>query len=84
MNDKRVDEDGNRLRYTSRLLPPYLRKTKSIEELIPWLYLRGISTGDFSQALAALLGPEGQTGQGQEYATRHLDGRDTSGCAPGV
>jgi hypothetical protein len=39
-------------------LPPYLRKTKSIEELIPWLYLKGMSTGDFSAALAALLGPD--------------------------
>ncbi len=58
VNDKRVDDEGNRLRFTSQILPPYLRKTKSIEELIPWLYLRGISTGDFSQALAALLGPD--------------------------
>ncbi len=58
VNDKRFDDHGNRLRFSSRLLPPYLRTTKSIEELIPWLYLRGISTGDFSQALAALLGPE--------------------------
>ena len=33
VNDKRVDEDGNRLRFTSRILPPYLRKTKSLEEL---------------------------------------------------
>src|SRR5207302_8443100 len=40
------------------ILPPYLRKTKSIEELIPWLYLKGVSTGDFSEALAALLGPD--------------------------
>jgi transposase-like protein len=39
-------------------LPPYLRKTKSVEELIPWLYLKGISTGDFSEALQALLGPD--------------------------
>jgi putative transposase len=45
-------------RFTSKILPPYLRKTKSVEELIPWLYLKGISTGDFSEALAALLGPE--------------------------
>ncbi len=37
--------------------PPYLRKTRSLEELIPWLYLKGISTGDFREALAALLGP---------------------------
>jgi putative transposase len=44
--------------FSSKILPPYLRKTKSIEELIPWLYLKGISTGDFSEALAALVGPE--------------------------
>lgn len=40
MNDRRVDENGQRLRFTSSILPPYLRKTRSIEELIPWLYLR--------------------------------------------
>lgn len=45
-------------KFTSAILPPYLRKTKSIEELIPWLYLKGVSTGDFSEALAALLGPD--------------------------
>jgi hypothetical protein len=39
VNDKRVDEQGNRLRFTSKILPPYLRKTKVIEELVPWLYL---------------------------------------------
>jgi len=44
--------------FSSKILPPYLRKTKSIEELIPWLYLKGISTGDFSEALAALVGPQ--------------------------
>jgi transposase-like protein len=58
VNDKRVDENGQRLGFTSAILPPYLRKTRSIEELIPWLYLKGLSTGDFSEALAALLGPE--------------------------
>jgi transposase-like protein len=44
--------------FTSQVLPPYLRKTKSLDELIPWLYLKGISTGDFSEALAALVGPQ--------------------------
>lgn len=44
--------------FHSKILPPYLRKTKSIEELIPWLYLKGVSTGDFSEALKALLGPD--------------------------
>ena len=45
-------------RFSSAILPSYLRKTKSSHELIPWLYLKGISSGDFSQALAALLGPQ--------------------------
>ena len=47
-----------RQRFTSKILPPYLRRTKAIEELIPWLYLKGISTNDFGEALAALLGPD--------------------------
>ena len=50
--------EGERLKFTSTILPPYLRRAKSIEELLPWLYLKGISTGDFSEALAALLGPD--------------------------
>jgi len=58
VNDKRTDEEGRRCRFTSAILPPYLRKTRSVEELIPWLYLKGISTGDFSEALTALLGPD--------------------------
>jgi len=44
--------------FQSNILPPYLRKTKSIETLLPWLYLKGISTGDFPEALEALLGSE--------------------------
>jgi len=58
VSDKRVDENGNRMRFCSKILPPYLRRTRSIDELIPWLYLKGISTGDFSEALQALLGPQ--------------------------
>jgi len=49
---------AEKIRFSSTLLPPYLRRTKSIEELLPWLYLKGISTGDFGEALAALLGPD--------------------------
>lgn len=45
-------------RFTSAILPPYLRKTKAIDELIPWLYLKGVSTGDFTEALQALVGPD--------------------------
>jgi putative transposase len=54
VNDKRLDEAGNRFHFTSQILPPYLRKTKAIEELVPWLYLKGISTSDFPEALACL------------------------------
>lgn len=49
---------GEQIRFTSRILPPYLRRTKTVDELLPWLYLKGVSTGDFSEALAALLGPD--------------------------
>ena len=58
VDDRRVDEQGRKFRFTSEILPPYLRRTKSVEELIPWLYLKGISTGDFTEALEALLGPD--------------------------
>ena len=58
VNDRRIDEKGQRIRFSSKILPPYLRRTKSIDELIPWLYLKGISTGDFTEALQALLGPQ--------------------------
>ena len=48
----------DRVRFSSKLLPPYLRRSKSIDELIPWLYLKGLSTGDFTEALQALVGPD--------------------------
>src|SRR5512135_1974491 len=44
--------------FTSAILPPYLRKTESLEGLIPWLDLKGVSTGDFAEALQAILGPD--------------------------
>ena len=56
VHDRRPE--GEAEKFSSAILPPYLRKTKSIEELIPWLYLKGVSTGDFSEALAAILGPD--------------------------
>ena len=52
----RVRDRAGQLRFRSAILPPYLRRAKTIEELLPWLYLKGISTGGFSEALAALLG----------------------------
>jgi len=49
---------ADRVQFSSKILPPYLRRSRSIAELIPWLYLKGISTGDFSEALQALAGPQ--------------------------
>jgi transposase-like protein len=51
-------DSSDRLRFTPSILPPYARRSKSIETLLPILYLKGISTGDFGEALAALLGPD--------------------------
>ncbi len=56
VRDKR--RPGDREIFTPGILPRYLRKTKSIEELIPWLYLKGISTNDFPEALQSLLGAD--------------------------
>src|SRR3954467_11252440 len=47
-----------RIRFTSAVLPAYLRRTRNIEELLPWLYLKGVSTGQFGEALTALLGAD--------------------------
>jgi transposase-like protein len=51
-------QEAERVSFRSAILPPYLRKTRSMEQLIPWLYLKGVSTGDFSDALAALVGKD--------------------------
>ena len=50
------DRGDGAIRFTSAILPRYLRRTKNLEDLLPWLYLKGISSGDFCDALAALLG----------------------------
>lgn len=57
VNDKRV-LDGERQRFVSSILPPYLRRSKNVSELLPLLYLRGLSTGDFREALPVVLGDE--------------------------
>jgi putative transposase len=58
VRDRDPEAPGGRIRFTSSILPPYLRRAKSVEALLPWLYLKGISTGDFGEALAALLGSD--------------------------
>ena len=50
------DRSGQGIKFNSQLIPPYLKRTKAIEEFIPWLYLKGISSGDMQPALEALLG----------------------------
>lgn len=52
------DRTGSGIKFNSLLLPLYLRRASSVEEVLPWLYLKSISAGDFSEALAALLGPK--------------------------
>ena len=56
----RVAKGDDRYRFYSKLVPPYLRKSKSLEELLPALYLRGVSSGDFTEALEALLGKDAE------------------------
>jgi len=87
VRDRRPAEEAEP--FSSKILPPYLRKTKSIEELIPWLYLKGVSTGDFSEALKALVGPNAPglsattvtrlkaiwEGEYQEWSKRSLEGK---------
>ena len=56
--------------FRSALVPPYVRKTASLEAAIPWLYLKGISTGEIQLALEALLGPEAQGLSGASTMSR--------------
>jgi predicted amidohydrolase len=57
VNDKRVDpETGERQRFSSAILPPWARKTPRVTEVLPLLYLHGLSTGDFVPALGQFLG----------------------------
>ena len=58
VDDRRRDEQGGRRRFSSRILPPYMRRSPKVAEVLPILYLRGLSTGDFRPALEGLLGEE--------------------------
>ena len=88
VDDRRVDENGVRFRFTSKILPRYLRKTRAIEELVPWLYLKGISTGEMPDALVHLgfdgsgLSPTSVTrmlqvwqGEYEDWSKRDLSGK---------
>jgi len=50
------DRSGRGIKFNSNLVPPYLKRTREVEEFLPWLYLKGVSTGDFHEALRILLG----------------------------
>lgn len=63
------DRSGQGIKFNSQLVPPYLKRTKNLEEFIPWLYLKGISTGDMQPALEALLG-EGAVGLSANTVSR--------------
>ena len=58
VRDRGADDESHRIRFTSAVLPAYLRRARNVEELLPWLYLKGISTGQFEDALTVLLGPD--------------------------
>jgi transposase-like protein len=59
VRDRASEKDGaDRVRFTSSILPRWARRSPSLDALLPVLYLRGVSTGDFQEALAALLGPD--------------------------
>jgi transposase-like protein len=68
----RVHDRRPKQRFTSRILPPYMRKSPRLEEAVPVLYLRGLSTGDFHEALSALLGAEAVAGFSATTVTRLL------------
>jgi putative transposase len=58
INDRRVDKDGNKRRFSSVILPPYVRKSPKVTEVLPLLYLHGLSSGDFVPALEGFFGTE--------------------------
>ena len=68
----RVDDKRPEQKFTSHILPPYMRKTPRLEEAVPVLYLRGLATGDFQEALGALLGEEALVGFSPTTVTRLL------------
>jgi len=75
-------KDGRPVTFRSALVPPYVRKTRSLEAALPWLYLKGVSTGEMESALAALIGPEAKGLSGQHRgAVEAAMGRGIPGMA---
>jgi putative transposase len=67
-NDRRISEDGQRRRFHSAILPPYMRKSPKVSEVLPMLYLHGLSSGDFAPALEEFFG--GPSGLSASTITR--------------
>ena len=57
MQSKVRSRDGKPVTFRSVLVPPYVRKSKSLEAALPWLYLKGVSSGEMQEALEVLVGP---------------------------
>jgi transposase-like protein len=90
VNDRRRDEQGERQHFTSHILPPYMRRSPKVAEVLPILYLRGLATGDFRPALEGLLGADaaglspttitrltaGWAKEYQAFTQRDLSGRE--------
>jgi hypothetical protein len=82
VRDRKASE-GERIRYSSSILPPYARRSKSLEVLIPVLYLKGISSGDFEEALAALVGKDAPGLSASTIARlKSLPSRKRGRCGP--
>ena len=77
-------DDPARIRFTPAILPPYVRRSKSVETLLPILYLKGISTGDFSEALAALLGTGQRGSRRRPSAASRTAGPTSTRPGPGA
>ena len=77
VNDKRTDlATGERMRFSSVILPPWARKTPQVSEVLPLLYLHGLSSGDFVPALGQFLGTSaGLSSSTITRLTEELEGR---------
>ena len=83
VDDRRRDEQGGRQRFTSHILPRYMRRSPKVAEVLPILYLRGLSTGDFRPALEGLLGKDAAGSVGdQHHPTYRLLGERIYGVSP--
>jgi hypothetical protein len=84
VRDRGAGEGGERIRFTSAILPRWARRTRSLDALLPVLYLRGVSMGDFGEALAALLGKDAPNLSPSAIARLRASGRRTTRAGSGA